>query len=446
MVALCPGKIRYALATELSNRYDAVVIGGGVVGLSTAYHLKESDPSSSVLVIDRMHAAAQGDTAKSAGGCRDMFTSEVSRALAKSSVDFYRHVQDNIGFNLNLEMIGYLFLLTHQTYAKFERIENRIRNEGIRFRVYERDELTNLMPDLVPNPQSDQSKIIGLEEIYKGVFGLDCGVIAPELVAKFYEDEFKKLNGEFLLGTEVKTLRIEPKQALGLPNEPYAWEDKIFSGVETDKGFIKADSIFVAAGSRTSILLDPLGIDCMTKPKKRMIFSVRGEPVNRLLQTKGFSEFNVLPFTFLPRVRGFEVWFRPTRGEGSFWIGASDDVGRRFLFEDEPTAEENHYTYNIAPVLSEFFPCFANLRPVNSWAGHYDINTLDGTPIVDQVSNCIFATGTSGSGILKADALGRIANALLQGKTETTLFGNRKITTSRIGLQERAVDREEFVI
>lgn len=434
------------MGSESSKHYDAVVIGAGIIGLATAYHLKQSNPNLSVLVIDRMHAAAQGDTAKSAGGCRDMFTSEVSLLLAKSSVDFYRYVQDEMGFNLNLEMLGYLFLLTHRKFSEFERVENRIRKEGIRVRIFERDELAELIPDLVPDPSSEQSKIIGLEQIYKGVFGQDCGIVAPELVAKFYEEQFKKLNGEFLFGIEVKTLRIEAKPTLGLPNEPYAWQEKAFSGVETNRGFIRADSIFVASGSRTSILLDPLGVDCLTKPKKRMIFRVRGEPLNRLLQTKGFSDFNVLPFTFLPKVRGFEVWIRPTRGEKSFWIGASDDIGRRYLFEDEPTAEENYYTYNISPILSEFFPCFANLRPVNSWAGLYDINALDGTPIVDQVSNCIFAIGTSGSGISKADALGRIATALFQGKTETRLFGNKRITASRIGLTNRAVDKEEFVI
>jgi glycine/D-amino acid oxidase-like deaminating enzyme len=244
----------------------------------------------------------------------------------------------------------------------------------------------------------------------------------------------------------VKTLRIEPRSRLGLPGEPYAWQDQSFSGVETNKGFVKADSIFLATGSRTSTLLDPLGVDCLSKPKKRMIFRLRGEPLNRLLQTKGFSDLKVMPFTFLPKIRGFEVWVRPAPGEKSFWIGASDDVGRRYMFEDEPAADETHYTYNISPILAEYFPCFANLRPVNSWAGHYDINALDGTPIVDQVSNCIFATGTSGSGIMKADAMGRIAAALFQGKTETTLYGNRTISTSRISLQNRAVDREEFVI
>jgi len=102
--------------------------------------------------------------------------------------------------------------------------------------------------------------------------------------------------------------------------------------------------------------------------------------------------------------------------------------------------------YNIHPVLSQYLPCFANLRPVNSWAGFYDINSLDSTPIIERVSNCIIATGMSGSGIMKSDAVGRVVNALYQNQEEAALFGNKKMRTSRIGLENRAVGKEEFVI
>ena len=435
---------RGSLSSELSKHYDVVVIGAGIVGLTAAYHIKKSNPNLSVLAIDRRNAAAQGDTSKSAGGFRDIFTSEVSRLIAKSSIDFYRHVQSEVGFNLNLELVGYLYLMTQHEFSKFELIEKGMREQGIRLRIFERDQLADLVPDLVLDPSSEQSKIMGLEPIYKAVHGLDCGTVAPDLVAKFYETEFKRLNGELLFGTEVKTLRIESKPGLGLPGEPYVWQDATFSGVETNNGFIKADSIIVATGSRTSTLLDPLGIDCLTKPKKRQTFQVRGQSLNRLLETKGFNDLNTLPFTFT-FVRGAEVYMRPVCGEKSFWVGVADNVGRRFLFEDEPNAEESYYTYNVYPVLSEYFPCFTNIRPVNSWAGHYDINTLDGTPIVDKVSNCVVATGTSGSGIMKADAVGRIAAAVFQGNTEVVLFGNKRIETSRFGLKNRAIGREEFV-
>jgi glycine/D-amino acid oxidase-like deaminating enzyme len=285
--------------------------------------------------------------------------------------------------------------------------------------------------------------MIGMEPIFKGVQGLDCGTVAPESIAKFYETEFRKLGGEFQFGTDAKALRVEAKDSLGLPGEPYVWQEKSFRGIETSKGTLTADTIVVAAGARTPQLLDPIGVDCLVKPKKRQVFQVRAEALNRLLGLKGFNEQNTCPFTILPKGG---VYFRPVRGERSFWVAAADDLGRAFAFEEEPAAEESYYSYNIYPILSEYFPCFANLRPVNSWAGFYDINSLDATPIIDRIDNCIIATGMSGSGIMKADAVGRYAAALLRDEEEAVLFGDRKISTARLGMTDRSVSREEFVI
>jgi glycine/D-amino acid oxidase-like deaminating enzyme len=97
--------------------------------------------------------------------------------------------------------------------------------------------------------------------------------------------------------------------------------------------------------------------------------------------------------------------------------GTKEDLGRPFAFEEEPMAEESYFTYNMYPILTEYFPCFNNLRPNNSWAGFYDINSVDSTPIVDKISNCIIATGMSRRGIMKADAVRRIATAAYQGTT-----------------------------
>jgi glycine/D-amino acid oxidase-like deaminating enzyme len=80
------------------------------------------------------------------------------------------------------------------------------------------------------------------------------------------------------------------------------------------------------------------------------------------------------------------------------------------------------------------------------WAGFYDVNSLDATPIVARVENCIITSGLSGSGIMKADAVGRIAAALYDDKDEATLYGERRIPTAQIGLVDRRVEQEKFVI
>jgi glycine/D-amino acid oxidase-like deaminating enzyme len=80
------------------------------------------------------------------------------------------------------------------------------------------------------------------------------------------------------------------------------------------------------------------------------------------------------------------------------------------------------------------------------WAGLYDVNSLDATPIVAKVENCIITAGMSGSGIMKADSIGRIAAALLDEKEEATLYGNRTIPTEKLGLVNRSIEPEKFVL
>ena len=426
-----------------SKHYDVLVVGAGVIGLSTAYHIKQAHPELSVLIVDRKAAPAQGDTAKSMAAVRDTFTSDVNRLLASSSIDFYKYVQTKLGLDLDLELIGYLWLLTEREFKSFESVAPGMTQQGIRFKVLEPNQFSNLIPDLVLNPSTEQSKLMNLESIYRAVQGLDCGTVAPDLISKFFETEYRKLNGEFQFGVEAKALRVVAKKSLELPGEPYVWQDKSIAGIETAKGPILADVTVVAAGARTSMLFDPIGIDCYMKPKKRQIFQLKGSSLDRLLSTKGFNEENTVPFTILPKGG---VVFRPVRGERAFWVSAADDVGRAFSFEEEPSAEEAYFTMNIYPILTEYFPCFTNVRPATSWAGFYDINSLDGTPIVDKIDNCILATGMSGSGIMKADSIGRLAAAIYDGKKEATLFGNRTISTTRLGLTNRNVGHEQFVI
>ncbi len=297
-----------------SKHYDVLIVGAGVIGLSTGYHIKQAHPDLSVLIVDRKPAPAQGDTAKSMAAVRDTFTSDVNRLLASSSIDFYRHVQTKLGFDLDLELIGYLWLLTDPQFKSFESVAPGMTEQGVRFKVLNPNELSGMIPDLVLNPSSEQSKLMELGSIHKAVLGSDCGTVAPDLIAKFFETEYRKLNGEFQFGVEAKALRLVAKNSLDLPGEPYVWQDKSIAGIETAKGPILADVTVIAAGARTAMLFDPIGIDCHMKPKKRQIFQLKGSSLDRLLNIKGFNEENTVPFTILPKGG---VCFRPVRGETS---------------------------------------------------------------------------------------------------------------------------------
>jgi glycine/D-amino acid oxidase-like deaminating enzyme len=426
-----------------SKRYDLLVIGAGIIGLSAAYHIKENHPDISVLIIDRHAAPGQGDTAKSVAAIRDTFTSDVNRTLARSSIDFYKHIQFETGFNLNLELVGYLWLLNKEEVKAYEAIEADMHEQGMRLRTVERNKLSELIPDLTLDPSSEQSNLMGLKSVEKGLHGLDCGTIAPELIVNFYDAELRKRGVEFLFGAKAESIRLGAKQSFGLPGEPFVWQDKLIKEIQTNQGPFSAETYLVAAGIGTAQLLDPIGIDCMIKPRKNSVFQLRGTSLERLLATKGFNEQNTTPFTILP---GGRIYFRPVPKERSIWAASAPGLGQPFKLEEEPSADESYYTQNIYPVLSEYYTCFTNLRPVNMWAGSYDVNSLDGTPIVEKVANCIVATGMSGSGIMKADAVGRVATAIFDDKEEARLFGDRKLSTSRLGLADRSVGKEEFVI
>lgn len=426
-----------------SRRCDVLVVGAGIIGLASAYHIKEAHPELSVLIIDRNAAVGQGDTAKSNAALRDTFTSTVNRTLARGTIDFYRHVQEDLGVNLNLDMVGYLWLLSKAQADGLESLEEEMRKQGTKFRTYETDELAAIIPDLIPRPTSQESRLMGLESVEKGLLGIDCGTVAPELIVKFYENELQRLGAEFQFLTEAKTLQLAARKSLGLPGEPLVWQEKFFRQTETNDGPIVADTIVMSAGIRNPLLLDPLGVDCMIKPRKNQLFKISAPAIQRLLNTNGFNDLGTIPFTILPKG---EVYFRPVKRESSFWVAAVAGFGRPFRFEDEPAAEEPYYTENVYPVLSEYFPCFRNLRPANMWAGFYDVNSLDATPIVARVENCIITAGLSGSGIMKADAVGRIAAALYDDKDEAKLYGKYRISTTQVGLVNRRVEQEKFVI
>ena len=68
------------------GNYDVIVVGAGIIGLSTAYHIKKKRPSTRILVIDQLSSAGQANTAKSASAFRCLFSSETNHVLADSSV------------------------------------------------------------------------------------------------------------------------------------------------------------------------------------------------------------------------------------------------------------------------------------------------------------------------------------------------------------------------
>lgn len=429
--------------------YDAVVVGAGALGLSTALNIKKNRPTDTVLVIDRMNGPGYGNTGKSWACFRDFFSSSTNRAIAGTSIEFYKHVQEDLGIDLQMKWIGYLFLYNMEDYEKREKILGDMAKEGVEYQVYERHELAKKL-DMNFEPHSEGSQLVGLVNIDIGVMARKAGSMDSDSLVKFYESAFLRLGGSVQYNTWAQKILIEPKKQLGFPDEPYYWQDSRVSGIQTQRGIIKAKKTIIAAGVWASEILDPVGIDDHAKPEKKPVFVVGADTprLKALLTTKGLNSENCMPLLFiycLPHA-GVYCPLLPKVREDSFWVLPVSKFIRKFELKDEPKADKRLYEFGINWILPEYFPQFANAKIRNSWVGHYQLNTFDGTAVVFETNDCIMVGAASGSGLTKSDAIGRIAAGIYADEEYVELYGGDKFKVSDLGIEHRKVEYEEWVL
>lgn len=432
--------------------FDVVVVGAGCLGVATAYYLQKNSPDKKILLIDRTLAAGQANTAMSAAAVRNMFASSTNQLLTDTSIKYFEYVQKELGYDLFFEKTGYLWLLSDEQF-NHESVKTwieRMEKSGISYKVYNKEQLKEMIPGLnVDFSGDEEAELMNLQEVSYGLFGADCGVLDPTRLVEYYFEEFKRMSHvKPRFGVEVEKLLLEADPKLDLPGEPYVWQRKKVNGVITNKGIIRADVVVLAVGAWTNQLLDPIGIDSMTKGKKRQLFVIHAEDKKELLELldiRGFNELNCIPFTILPSAG---VYFRPQLQERGFWIGCGDKVGRAYKYiqtDEDMVPESAYYENSMYPVLSKYFPAFQGARPVNSWAGGYCYSP-DRIPFVYLECGVLVVNGASGSGIMKADALGRIADALYRGEQEAELFGGKKIPSNTLSIKDRKVEVESVII
>jgi glycine/D-amino acid oxidase-like deaminating enzyme len=423
---------------------DILVVGAGIMGLSTAYYLKKKDPGKNIVVIDKYSGSGQGNSAKSEGGFRNMFTSSTNYLLADTSIDFFFHMQEEMGYELKLEPIGYMWLFSKDQYLDIVDAIDEMQKRGVELTVYNRSEIEKRIPALMTEFGDDEeAKLLGLKNIEYGVFGKKCGSLDADALIRAYEAEFLKLGGKVQYNTEATMIHVTPKMELGIPGEPFVWQKKAITGVETNKGDINAETTVIACGVWASKLLDPIGLDSYMRPKKRQIFAFKDPKIEHIMNTTCLNHEGALPLTILPVAK---ILLKSELTEGSIWLGCADWIPRKFELEEDPQAEEDYYTNNVYHALVMYFADFEDVRPMNSWAGQYAINSFDESPVIYKEEGFLYTGAASGSGIMKADALGRIAASLYYEEEEAELYNGRRFTVANLGIHQRKIEPEKFVI
>ncbi|MHB8700012.1 MAG: NAD(P)/FAD-dependent oxidoreductase [Nitrososphaerales archaeon] len=427
-------------------------MGAGILGVSSAFYLKKNNPGKKVLLVDRYPSAAQGNTARSNAMFRNTFSSFDNQVLADTSINYYLSLSEDVG----VRKTGYLWLMGDEQLSRNAKHIKKMAANGIEINVHSRSELEHTIPSLNLSPAGEESELLGLENISGAVFGPKCGRIDPEKLANHYLKSFLNIGGLALFNTRVESLCLSPEKPLGIEGEPFTWQESQVSGMNLSgevTGTLTASKIVLACGAWTNVLLEPLGIDGHVKAKKRQLFKIRAKADSKLTQliaNKHFNRLEVLPFLILPKSGCF---VKAIMENGEFWIGCDDDLGRPFINTpsenlDDYRAESKYFEGSVYPILKSYLPEFVNMQPSQMWAGLYSYNTLDFIPFVFEEGNVIAVGGDSGSGIMKADALGRIVDSLYRKGEyqDADLFGGTLYSPEKLGFRNRRVEKEEWVL
>ncbi len=424
------------------------------MGVASAYHLKKKNHNKRILVVDRYGAAGQGNTGRSNAMFRNTFSSSDNQILSNNSIDFYTHVQEELKVDIGLQKIGYEWLMDEKQLSKSEPFLKGMEKNGIEITRHGKEDLKRLLPSMVTKfDSSSEAALMELPPVDGGVFGPKCGRLDPDKLVRFYVSEFIKAGGEFAFNTDARALVVGPSKRLGIEGEPLVWQDFKVEGVSVRgaiDGTIHAETIVLAGGAWENELLEPMGIECHAKSKKRQLFSIQaeGRKLEGLLRSGGFNPLGLLPLVILPKSG---VHFKPVSEESAFWVACEDEVNRPFIDLpehdlDRYAAEGKYYERSVYPILVSYFPEFKDSRIKAMWAGLYSYNTIDNLPFAFREKNLIVVGGDSGSGIMKGDSLGRVVNSLYREEEGTMLYGEIPYRTSKLSFGSRDVEREEWVI
>ncbi|RIV17168.1 FAD-binding oxidoreductase [Alicyclobacillaceae bacterium I2511] len=366
----------------MQSRYDIIVVGGGVIGSSVACQLLQDGFTGSVAVIEKDTGYEFASTPRSAGGIRQLFSTEVNIRMSHYSLQAFKTFAQDMAVDGDLAPIdfkepGYLFLGNEAIMGTLLRQAELQRRLGVQVDVLSAADLKGVIPEL------------NVEDLTGGVFSPDDGYMDAYSVLQGYVRKAKRLGAEYAR-QEVAAITVD--------------ENGRASGVRLADGTeISAGAVVLTAGAWSGTLAATAGVDLPVVPLRRQLFALDlAQPLQK-----------PLPLTIDPK----GVYFRH---EGSLVIaGFANDVPFGFDFH----WEKSFFEQEIWPVMADRCPNFEQMKLIRGWAGLYDHNQIDHNSIIGEMPDrkgLYVATGFSGHGLMHAPAAGKALSELIRlGKLET---------------------------
>lgn len=351
---------------------DVVVIGGGVIGTSIAFHLAEAGVRR-VVLLER-GALGSGSTSKAAGGVRAQFSDELNIALGARSLQAFANFARRPGQEIDLHRVGYLFCLDRdQDVANFEASVALQNAMGVPSRMLDPEQALALCP------------LLRTEGLLAAAYSPEDGFCSPESVVLGYATAARRLGAQLRTGQEVLDVETSGGQVVA---------------VVTAEGRIETGVVICAAGAWSAQIGAMVGVDLPVTPLRRQILVT--EPVPGLRPD-------------LPMTIDFSTTFYFHGEGGGLLIGMSDP-------EEQPgfrTERSDAWLPRLTEAISARAPSLLDAGIATGWAGLYEVtpdhNALLGE--ADAVSRFLYATGFSGHGFLQGPAVGELLRDLYLGVT-----------------------------
>lgn len=361
---------------DTPNTADIVIIGGGVMGASAAYHLAARGVKNIVL-LEKEEFFGTGATGRCAGGVRYQFSTEINVRLSLESLPMLGRFKDEIGQEIDYRQCGYLLVATNEKDAAVFRHNVELQNSlGVGTQLLTGDEVRERLP------------LMKFEDAVAGTFNQEDGIVDPNSVVMGYVNAAQKMGVKAVNNTEVTGIRVSGGK---------------LEAVETSRGAVSTRLVLNAAGPWSGLIGQMAGVHLPIVPLRRQMFTT--DPLREVPEDFPF----VIDFA--------QSLYFHREGEGLL-IGMSNQNEKPGF---DQTVDEEFELVNLEAAI-ERMPLIEKASRVSHWAGLYEV-TPDAHPIYGKtdVDGFLVCTGFSGHGFMHGPVSGKLMSELILDGTFSTL-------------------------
>ncbi|HTD06219.1 FAD-binding oxidoreductase [Undibacterium sp.] len=364
-------------------RYDAVIIGGAIMGSSVAYFLKQADPAMEVAVIEPDPTYEYASTVRASGGARRLFSCPENIQMSNFSIDFIKRFPVDMAVHgepapIDWVQQGYLFIVQGAHMRLLEENAKIQQALGAEIHLLDRKGLRDYFPSM------------HVDDLDGGAYSPGDGWCDPSSFLQGMRKKARSLGVEYIQDT-VASLRHT-----GIA---------VTHAVLASGGEISAEVFVNASGAWSSQISEMIGMRLPVSPLRRFEHFFTGQK-------------KIEP---LPYVKDLHrLAFRP-EGDGYSGGLVNSDEPRGFNFD----VDHDYFDRVVWPALAHRFPsAFEGIKCHRTWSGLYEQCELDGNPVIGnwkgRFDNFYVLAGFSGHGMMHAPAAGRgLAELITGGRYET---------------------------